>query len=86
MSERPVYSLIHGTSTYIVHSSDVVVKDLLEKRSNIYSSRPDMYLAQDVASGGRRIVLMVSVSCRTRMGDLADQVLSEIWTALENSA
>jgi hypothetical protein len=44
----------------VVLSSDTTVKDLLDKRANIYSSRPDMYMGQDVASGGLRLVLMVS--------------------------
>ena len=54
----PVYSLILGTSVMIVLTSDVAIKDLLDKRSNIYSSRPDLYLAQ-IASGHLRMVLMV---------------------------
>ncbi|KAH6625117.1 cytochrome P450 [Boeremia exigua] len=54
----PIYSLILGTRTYIILSSPEVVKDLLDKRSNIYSSRPDMYVGQDIASGGLRIVAM----------------------------
>lgn len=48
-----------GTRTYVVLSSDTIVRDLLDKRSNIYSSRPDMYMGQDIASGGLRLVLMV---------------------------
>ncbi|KAJ3545766.1 hypothetical protein NM208_g2349 [Fusarium decemcellulare] len=42
----------------VVLSSDQVVKDLLDKRSSIYSSRPDMYIASDVLSGGLRFLLM----------------------------
>jgi cytochrome P450 len=57
----PVYSLILGTKVMIVLSSDQAVKDLLDKRSSIYSSRPDMYLGQ-IASGGFRMLLMVSLS------------------------
>ncbi|EMD69700.1 hypothetical protein COCSADRAFT_76274 [Bipolaris sorokiniana ND90Pr] len=53
----PVYSLMLGTWTLIVLASDQAVKDLLDKRSAIYSSRPDHYLAQ-VASGGLRFALM----------------------------
>ncbi|KAL1961759.1 hypothetical protein VTN77DRAFT_1085 [Rasamsonia byssochlamydoides] len=53
----PVYSLILGTKVMIVLSSDQAVKDLLDKRSNIYSSRPEMYLGQ-VVSGGLRVLLM----------------------------
>lgn len=55
----PVYSLILGTKIMIVLSSDQAIKDLLDKRSNIYSSRPDMYLGQ-VVSGNNRMLLMVS--------------------------
>jgi hypothetical protein len=54
----PVYSLMLGTKTMVVLASDQAVKDLLDKRSGIYSSRPDHYLAQ-VASGGLRFALMV---------------------------
>jgi hypothetical protein len=44
----------------IVLSSPKTVKDLLHNRSAIYSSRPDMYLAHDVASDCQRFVTMVS--------------------------
>jgi cytochrome P450 len=54
----PIYSLILGTRTFIVLSSDTAVKDLLDKRSNIYSSRPDMYVGMDIASGSLRMLLM----------------------------
>ncbi|RWA13097.1 hypothetical protein EKO27_g2010 [Xylaria grammica] len=47
----PIYSLILGTQVMVVISSDKVVKDLLDKRSGIYSSRPDMYLSQDIEYG-----------------------------------
>lgn len=57
---RPIYSLMLGTRAYIVLSSDTSVKDLLDKRSSIYSSRPDMYMGHDIASGGLRLVTMVS--------------------------
>ncbi|KAK7748123.1 hypothetical protein SLS53_001377 [Cytospora paraplurivora] len=52
-----VYSLILGTKVLIVLSSDKAIKDLLDKRSNIYSSRTDLYLA-NVVSGNLRVVLM----------------------------
>jgi hypothetical protein len=42
----------------IVLSSDQAIKDLLDKRSGIYSSRPDMYLGK-IVSGGLRMLLMV---------------------------
>jgi len=54
----PIYSLILGTQTLIVLSSPEVVKELLDKRSNIYSSRPNLYISQNLISGGNRMVLM----------------------------
>jgi hypothetical protein len=43
----------------IVLSSDKAVKDLLDKRSNIYSSRSELYLG-NLVSGYLRVLLMVS--------------------------
>ncbi|KAK4939634.1 hypothetical protein LTR10_020134 [Elasticomyces elasticus] len=54
----PVYSLILGTKTVIVLSSDEAVKDLLDKKSAIYSDRPDMFIGQKIASGDLRLVVM----------------------------
>ncbi|ROW04275.1 hypothetical protein VSDG_00895 [Cytospora chrysosperma] len=53
----PVYSLILGNMVLVVLSSDQAVKDLLDKRGNIYSSRTDLYLG-NIASGYLRMVLM----------------------------
>ncbi|KAI0120163.1 cytochrome P450 [Nemania sp. FL0031] len=50
----PVYSLILGTKVMIVLNSDVAVRELVDKRGGIYSSRPDGYIAQDILSGGLR--------------------------------
>jgi hypothetical protein len=55
---EPVYSLILGTRVIVVLSTDEAITDLLDKRSSIYSSRPDMYLGQ-VVSGNNRMLLMV---------------------------
>lgn len=60
----PVYSLIFGTQVWIILCKDWAVKDLLERRGAIYSSRPEAYLAQDVFSGGMRAFLMVRFSWR----------------------
>ncbi|RYP04548.1 hypothetical protein DL765_010156 [Monosporascus sp. GIB2] len=38
----PIYSLILGTKVLVVLSSDQAIKDLLDKRSGIYSSRPEI--------------------------------------------
>ncbi|CAJ2502503.1 Uu.00g098970.m01.CDS01 [Anthostomella pinea] len=60
----PIYSLILGTKVMIVVSSDQAVKDLFDKRSAIYSSRPETYIAQIVSGrhkvppAGLRVLLM----------------------------
>ncbi|KAI1432418.1 cytochrome P450 [Xylaria sp. CBS 124048] len=54
----PIYSLMLGAQVVIVLSSDVVIKELVDKRSSIYSSRPEAYIAQDVISGGLRPLFM----------------------------
>jgi hypothetical protein len=47
-----------GTKTLIVLSTDQAVKDLMDKKSNIYSSKPDLYVSQDLISGGYRMLFM----------------------------
>lgn len=42
----------------IVLSTDKAIKDLLDKRSNIYSSRTELYLG-NLVSGYLRVLLMV---------------------------
>lgn len=58
MKYGPIYSLMLGTKNTIVLSGPKTVKDLLEKRSAWYSSRPEMYLPR-LLSGDCRMVLMV---------------------------
>ncbi|KAF2829279.1 cytochrome P450 [Ophiobolus disseminans] len=53
-----VYSLMLGTKTMIVLSSDNPIKDLLDKKSAIYSGRPDLYTGQTLMSGDKRMVMM----------------------------
>lgn len=66
----PVYSLMLGTKTMIVLSSDEAVKELLDRRSGIYSDRIDMYIGQTLCSGDLRLLMMVSesmpTSCKTQ--------------------
>lgn len=54
----PIYSLMLGTKVMIVLNSDVAIKDLIDKRGAIYSSRPDGFIAQDILSGGLRVLFM----------------------------
>jgi hypothetical protein len=55
----PVYSLILGTKPFIVLSSAQAVKDLLDKKSALYSDRQEMYVGQTLGSGGLRLLMMV---------------------------
>ncbi|TVY34892.1 Cytochrome P450 monooxygenase [Lachnellula occidentalis] len=66
----PIFSLILGTKTVIILSTPTAVKDLLDKKSSIYSSRPDIYLGQDVVSGGQRFVTMASSKRTTKYGPM----------------
>ncbi|EXJ69172.1 uncharacterized protein A1O5_08107 [Cladophialophora psammophila CBS 110553] len=43
----PIYSLKLGGQTQIVVSSPAIMRDLLEKRSNIYSTRMDMFIREN---------------------------------------
>lgn len=55
----PIYSLMLGTKCLVVISSDEAVKELLDRRSRIYSHRQDMYIGQTLCSGGLRMLMMV---------------------------
>ncbi|KAG9526284.1 cytochrome P450, partial [Aureobasidium melanogenum] len=54
----PVYSIMVGSRPMIVLSSVEVVKELLEKRSAIYSDRPEAYAAKHIPTSKLRIVFM----------------------------
>jgi hypothetical protein len=53
-----VYGTKSGATTFIWLSSPKAVKDLIDRRSAIYSSRPPLPLTSDVLSGGRRVAFM----------------------------
>lgn len=53
-----IYSIMLGNQRMVVLNSPRVVEDLIDQRSNNYSSRPEMYVGQALISGGYRIVLM----------------------------
>lgn len=55
----PVFSLIMGPKTIVVLSSDIAVKEVLDKQSSITNERGDHYVGHDVLSGGERMLLMV---------------------------
>lgn len=78
----PIYSLMLGTKCLIVLSSDEAVKELLDKRSNIYSHRQEMYIGQTLCSGDLRLLMMVLRHMRPLI-DLHDTNLAStigIWS------
>jgi hypothetical protein len=42
--DGPIYSLKLGSQTLVVLNTDTAIRDLLEKRSQIYSGRMDFFL------------------------------------------
>lgn len=71
-----------GTKTLIVLSSDEAVKELLDRRSGIYSDRPDMYIGQTLCSDDLRMLMMVRFPSRTQCRN-ADHFVG-LWTEVEN--
>jgi hypothetical protein len=53
-----IYCTKSGATTFVWLSSPQAVKDLIDRRSAIYSSRPPLPLTSDVLSGGRRVAFM----------------------------
>jgi hypothetical protein len=53
-----IYCTKSGATTFIWLSSPRVVKDLIDRRSAIYSSRPPLPLTNVVLSGGKRVAFM----------------------------
>ncbi|KAL6898673.1 cytochrome P450 [Trichoderma evansii] len=72
----PVYSLMMGPRVAIVLSSDVAVKDLLDKRNAIYSGRPELYMGQDIMSGGLRPLFMGNIPTWRMVRKLAHGILN----------
>ncbi|KAI1170039.1 cytochrome P450 [Nemania sp. FL0916] len=72
----PIYSLILGTKVLIVLSSNEAVKDLLDRRSAIYSSRTENYLANKVLSGGLRLLLLEYGDTWKQVRKLAHQIMN----------
>ena len=73
-----------GSKTMIVLSSDQAIKDLLDKRSAIYSDRMDLYIGQTLVSRGLRILMMVSFERKLQTIVNTDNLPAEIWTDLAN--
>lgn len=63
-----IYSLMLGTKTLIVLSSDEAIKELLDKKSGIYSSRPEIYVGQHLCSDDLRLLMMVCTTVSLNSG------------------
>jgi hypothetical protein len=50
-----------GTKTMMILSKDTLVKDLVDMRSTIYSTRPDLYIGK-MLSGGLRMAMEVLIA------------------------
>lgn len=73
-----------GTKCLIVLSSDEAVKELLDKRSGIYSHRQEMYIGQTLCSGNLRLLMMVCCQVPTRemVESVAKIFIIGIWTGM----
>ena len=54
----PIFSVQYGIHTLIILGSHQAARDLLDKRSNIYSSRPRSVMAGECATKGLSVLLM----------------------------
>ncbi|KAI1426170.1 cytochrome P450 [Xylaria sp. FL1777] len=63
----PIYSLMLGTKVMVVLNSDEAIKELIDRRGATYASRPEAYIAQDVLSGGLRVLFMPNNSVWKRV-------------------
>lgn len=54
----PIYSLQFGPTTLIMLGTHDVARDLLDKRSSIYSSRPKLFMVGELVSKGFRTLLL----------------------------
>ncbi|KAI0154647.1 cytochrome P450 [Xylariaceae sp. FL1272] len=72
----PIYSLALGTKTMIVLNCGVAVRELMDKRGAIYSSRPDLYIGQHILSNGLRVLFMPNEGTWAKARKLAHRTLN----------
>jgi cytochrome P450 family 619 len=53
-----MYSLKLGTGTAVVLTDRRLIKQLLDKKSNIYSNRPPSFVSHDLITGGDHLLVM----------------------------
>ncbi|KAL2050798.1 hypothetical protein ABVK25_008859 [Lepraria finkii] len=54
----PIYSLQFGPTTLVMLGTHDAARDLLDKRSNIYSSRPKLFMVGEIIGKGFRTLLL----------------------------
>ncbi|POS75720.1 hypothetical protein DHEL01_v205884 [Diaporthe helianthi] len=54
----PIFSMVYGRNTVIYLGTYDIARELLEKRSNIYSSRPRMVMVGECISQGNRSLIL----------------------------
>lgn len=54
----PIFSLQYGLTTYIMLGNHETARDLLDRRSNIYSSRPRQPMVGELVSEGNRSLIL----------------------------
>lgn len=59
-----------------VLNSDLAIKDLLDKRGTIYPSRPKAYIAQNILSGGLRVLFMVCLPSHSVLAETSIDYLA----------
>jgi cytochrome P450 family 619 len=53
-----MYSLKLGTGTAVVLTDRRLIKQLIDKKSNIYSNRPPSFVSHDLITGGDHLLVM----------------------------
>lgn len=54
----PIFSMVYGRNTVVYLGTYDIARELLEKRSNIYSSRPRMVMVGECISQGNRSLIL----------------------------
>ena len=72
-----IFSLKLGPGTAVVISSPALVKDLLDRRSTIYSSRPPSYVSNELITRGDHILTRTNDDTWRLQRKLVHQFFSE---------
>lgn len=76
-----VFSLKRGSATTLVITDREAIRNLLDKKSGIYSRRPDSFVARTITQGDHMLVMDYSDTWR-HVRKLTHQYFSELWKVL----